>query len=428
MRTICFYFQVHQPFRLKNYRFFDIGNDHYYYDDFANRTIMRKIADKSYLPMNKILTELAAKYGDKFKVAFSISGTAIEQLEMYAPDVIDSFKTLAATGCVEFISETYAHSLASICCKQEFIAQVKKYNEKIQQLFNYKPETFRNSELIYSDSIGEMIEELGFKAQITEGAKHVLGWKSPNYLYCNSINPRLKVLTRNFRLSDDISFRFANRAWDQWPLTTDKYVKWLNEINKKEETVNIFLDYETFGEHNVAETGIFEFMKALPEKIYKETNFVFATPKEIADKLTPVSSINVPYPISWADEERDLTAWLGNDMQKDAFNNLYALYDKVKLIKDENIQRDWQFLQTSNHFYYMSTKWFSDGEVHNYFNPYASPYDAYINYMNILSDFVIRINNYSDSILQVADVQANNKKFPLNQPGEIIDNDTDKKE
>jgi len=394
MRTICFYFQVHQPFRLKRYKFFDIGNDHYYYNDFENRNIMRKVAEKCYLPTNQVFLDLIQEYGDRFKIAYSISGVAIDQFEMYAPDVLESFKRLVATGNVEILSETYAHSLSALKSYEEFERQINMHRQKIKEHFGVEPKVFRNTELIYSDQIGEYISNMGFKGMISEGAKHILGWKSPNYLYCNAINPKLKLLLKNFKLSDDIAFRFSNHAWEEFPLTTEKFVSWLNAIDPKEEMVNLFMDYETFGEHQWEETGIFEFLKALPDAVFRYSNYTFSTPSEIVENAEPVAKIHVPYPISWADEERDLTAWLGNELQDEAFNNLYSLYDKVKEINDPEIWKDWLYLQTSDHFYYMCTKWFSDGDVHKYFNPYESPYEAFVNYMNILSDFIIRLKKY----------------------------------
>lgn len=404
MRTICLYFQIHQPFRFRRYRFFDIGSQSYYYDDYMNESIMRKVADKCYLPANKIMLDLIKKHEGKFKLAFSISGTAIDQFELYAPEVIDSFKKLANTGCVEFLSETYSHSLASLSNREEFEKQVIKHKEKIKQLFKIEPTVFRNTELIYSDEIGAMIADMGYKAMITEGAKHILGWKSPNYLYYNAINPKLKVLLKNFKLSDDIAFRFSNKSWAEYPLTAEKFVSWIKAIDKNEETVNLFMDYETFGEHQWAETGIFEFLKAFPSAIFKNTKFSFSTPSEVIKKLQPVAPVHVPHAISWADEERDLTAWLGNELQWQAFGKLYELQDKVKMANDPKLQKDFDYFQVSDHFYYMSTKFFSDGEVHSYFNPYDSPYEAFINYMNILSDFEIRLNNIleNEPILEVA--------------------------
>lgn len=391
MRRLCFYFQVHQPYRLKRYRFFDIGNDHHYFDDYSNKSIMRKVAEKCYLPTNQAFLDLINEYGSKVKISYSLSGTVIDQFEKYAPDVLESFKKLANTGCVEFLAETYSHSLSALKSKEEFTNQVKMHSAKIKEHFGQTPKVFRNTELIYSDEIGAMVADMGYNAMITEGAKHVLGWKSPNFLYCNSINPKLKLLLKNFTLSDDIAFRFSNRAWEEWPLTTEKFVGWLNEIDRKEEVVNLFMDYETFGEHQWAETGIFEFLRALPKAIFSNSDYIFATPSEVASELYPVADLHVPYPISWADEERDLTAWLGNELQDEAFENLYKIFDKVKKIKDPQIQKDWLYLQTSDHFYYMCTKWFSDGDVHKYFNPYSTPYEAFINFMNVLSDFLLRI-------------------------------------
>jgi alpha-amylase len=391
MRTICLYFQIHQPFRLKRYRFFNIGNDHYYYDDYLNESIISRVAERSYLVANKVILQIIKEYGSKFKVAFSISGIALDQLEIYAPEVIESFQKLAKTGSVEFLCETYSHSLVALKNKDEFVRQVNEQRQKIKRLFGQEPTVFRNTELIYSDQIGADVAEMGFAAMLTEGARHILGWKSPNYLYCNAINPRLKVLLRNFRISDDIAFRFSNTAWSEFPLTAEKFTGWLKKLDKKEETVNIFIDYETFGEHQWMETGIFDFLKALPGMIYKNTNFAFSTPGEIARGLLPISTISVPYPISWADEERDLTAWLGNEMQVDAFNRLYSFTEKVNQCDDEKIRKDWKYLQASDHLYFMATKFFTDGAYHAYYNPYESPYEAYINYMNVLSDFGNRL-------------------------------------
>jgi len=392
MKSVCFYFQVHQPFRLKTYRFFNMGHDHYYYNDFENSHIMSRIAQKSYLPMNDLLLKLIKKYGKDFKVTFSITGHALDQFEAYAPEVIISFKKLADTGNVEFLAETYAHSLASLWSKSDFYKQVERHSDKIESLFGIRPQTFRNTELIYSDEIGEMVYEMGYNLMLTEGAKHVLGWKSPNFMYCNARNPKLKVLLRNFNLSDDIAYRFSNQDWNEWPLTAEKFVEWLSALDKNEDVVNIFLDYETFGEHQWRETGIFDFMAALPAKILSTKQLKFATPKELEKELQPISAIHVPYPISWADDERDLTAWQGNEMQEEAISKLYELEPKIRYCNDQELLNDWCKLQNSDHFYYMCTKWFSDGDVHKYFNPYNSPYEAFINFMNVLSDFAIRVD------------------------------------
>jgi alpha-amylase len=408
MKSLCFYFQVHQPFRLKTYRFFNIGHDHHYFDDYQNRFIAKRVADKCYLPMNQLLLDLIKEYGSAFKVSFSISGTALDTFEKYAPEVLESFARLAKTGSVEFLAETYGHSLSSLKSREEFEKQVKMQSDRIKKLFGYTPTTFRNTELIYSDEIGAMVADMGYGTMLAEGAKHVLGWKSPNYMYCNAINPKLKLLLKNFQLSDDIAFRFSQQSWDGWPLTTEKFVDWLNALDAREEVVNLFMDYETFGEHQWPETGIFDFMRALPARIFSHSSYQFATPKELSEKLQPVGAIHVPYPISWADEERDLTAWLGNELQDEAFDKLYQVEQKIKHCDDKDLQRDWILMQTSDHFYYMCTKWFSDGDVHKYFNPYGSPYEAFINYMNVLSDFINRIEGKcgKSQIAQIAEKQA----------------------
>lgn len=391
-KAICLYFQVHQPFRLKRYRFFDLGHDHYYYDDYLNESIMRKVAEKCYLPANKIILDLIIKHKGKFKVTFSLSGLVINQFRLYAPEVLDSFKKLAETGMVEFLAETDSHSLSSLRSKEQFEQQVSIHTEMMKKYLGVEPTSFRNTELIYSDQIGSWVADMGFKSILTEGAKHVLGWKSPNFLYVNAINPRLKVLLRNFVLSDDIAFRFSNRDWSAWPLTADKYASWISKLGPKSELINIFLDYETFGEHNWKETGIFDFLQHLPAAILKKTPFSFMTPSEVAEKLQPIAAVSVPSPISWADEERDITAWLGNEMQAAALGKLYELSDRLTECTDEKLKKDWEYLQSSDHFYYMATKFFSDGAVHAYFNPYDTPYDAFMNYMNVLSDFEIRVN------------------------------------
>jgi alpha-amylase len=390
-KAICLYFQVHQPFRLKRYRFFDIGHDHYYYDDFSNESIMRKVAGKCYMPANNIILDLIQKHKGKFKVTFSLSGLAISQFRLYAPEVLDSFRKLAETGMVEFLAETNSHSLVSLRSRSEFERQVTNHREMLKEFLGVEATSFRNTELIYSDTIGSWVADMGFKSMLTEGAKHVLGWKSPNFLYCNSLNPRLEVLLRNFVLSDDIAFRFSNRGWNSWPLTADKYASWISKLAPKSELINIFLDYETFGEHNWKETGIFDFLSHMPGAILKKTSFRFMTATEVAETLQPVSAISIPSPISWADEERDITAWLGNELQVAALDKLYSLAGKVNKCEDELIKKDWEYLQSSDHFYYMATKFFSDGAVHAYFNPYETPYDAFMNYMNVLSDFEIRL-------------------------------------
>lgn len=390
MKNICFYFQIHQPFRLKRYRFFDIGTDHYYYDDFNNQNILENIARNSFLKANETLLQMIKVSNGKFKVAFSISGVALDQLEMHAPEVIDSFKKLADTKCVEFLSETYAHSLSSLSDPDEFRSQVEMHSKKIQTLFGCKPTVFRNTELIYSDEIGELVYDMGYDTIITEGAKHILGWKSPNYVYQHTSIPKLRLLLKNSRLSDDISFRFSSFSWSNNPLTADKFIDWICNIPENEKIVNLFMNYETFGNLQKKESGIFEFLKALPSEAGKR-QVSFLTPREAAEKFKPVEQLHVLHPISWADEERDISAWLGNMLQKEAFKKLYSLSERVRLIKDRRIQQDWLYLQTSDHFFYMSTKRSSDGAVHQQFSPYDTPYDAFTNYMNVLSDFMKRV-------------------------------------
>ena len=390
-KSICLYFQVHQPTRLRLYRFFDIGKDSHYYDDFANRTILKRIAQKCYLPMNELLLEAIKESKGAFKVAFSITGSALEQFDRYAPEVIDSFRRLAETGSVEFLCETYYHSLASLISPAEFKHQVEKHQAAIEQYFGVKPVCFRNTELIYSDAIGDAVYELGFKTMLTEGARHIMGWRSPNYIYTDDIQPKLKLLLRNYQLSDDLAFRFSDRGWENWPLTAEKYVDWLkSSVADGGDIINLFMDYETFGEHQNAQSGIFDFMRALPRTVLADGTFEFVTPARAARKHKAIDSLSVPEAISWADEERDVTAWLGNELQNDAFAKLYGLTEKLSILNDPVLWSDFGHLQESDHLYYMCTKFFSDGEVHKYFNPYDTPYEAFINYMNVLSDFIIR--------------------------------------
>ena len=380
---------MHQPWRLKVYRFFNIGKDHNYLDDFTNRAIMQKVARQCYLPMNALLLKLIKENKGAFKCSFSITGSAVEQFRAYAPEVLDSFRALAETGCVEFLAETYSHSLAALSSKEDFVEQVKLHTKMIKEEFGKKPVAFRNTELIYSDQIGEMVSSLGFKTILAEGARHVMGWKSPNYIYTNAIENSLRVLLRNYKLSDDIAFRFSNQGWDQYPLTAEKFAQWIADENG--DVINLFMDYETFGEHQKATTGIFDFMKALPKAILKHGEINFATVSEAAKASQPVGVLHCPHVMSWADEERDVTAWLGNELQNEAFSKLYALKDRVKALKNADFDYVWNFMQTSDHFYYMATKWLSDGDVHSYFNPYGSSYEAFINYMNVLSDFEIEV-------------------------------------
>ena len=375
---------------MKTYRFFQMGNDHNYLDDFTNRAIMQKIARECYLPMNALLESLINEHKGAFKCTFSITGSAVEQFKAYAPEVLDSFKRLAATGCVEFLAETYSHSLSSLYSVDEFKQEVKLHTQMLKEEFGVKPTAFRNTELIYSDEIAKAVEGMGFKTMLAEGAKHILGWKSPNFVYSDAVDNKLRLMLRNYKLSDDIAFRFSNEGWNEWPLTADKFAGWV--ASETGDVVNLFMDYETFGEHQKASTGIFDFMKALPGALLGTGELEFATVSEASKRLQPVAVLHCPYAMSWADEERDVTAWLGNDLQNEAFRKLYALAPKVKKVKNKDFDFVWHFMQNSDHFYYMATKWFSDGDVHSYFNPYGSAYEAFMNYMNVLADFEIELN------------------------------------
>ena len=405
-KSICLYFQVHQPTRLRLYRFFDIGKDSHYYDDYANRNILKRIVSRCYLPMNELLLQAIKDSKGAFKVAFSISGSAIEQFDRYAPEVIDSFKALADTGCVEFLSETYYHSLSSLAVNfQEFEHQVSKHKMAIESHFGVTPVTFRNTELIYSDKIGEEVYKLGFKTMLTEGARHIVGWKSSNFIYNNSLQPKLKLLLRNYSLSDDIAFRFSDKGWGGWPLTAEKFTEWLKA--SEGDIINLFMDYETFGEHQDASCGIFDFMKALPAAVLGTGTMEFVTPARASRKHKSAGSLSVPEAISWADEERDVSAWLGNELQQEAFNKLYGLTEKLGIVNDPQLWNDFGHLQESDHLYYMCTKFFSDGEIHKRFNPYDTPYEAFINYMNVLSDFIIRVDDaVAECTVKAADVVA----------------------
>src|SRR4030066_249629 len=381
MPSVCFYFQVHQPVRLRHYTVFD-KNDQYF-DDYKNASICRKVANKCYLPANRLLLEMIRKHKGKFKVAYSLTGVLLEQLQHYSPEVISTFDALTATGCVEFLAETYYHSLSYLYSRDEFLEQINKHTETIERLFGQKPRVFRNTELIYNNDLAALIESTGnFDAIITEGADHILGYGNSNFVYRPKGCSKLKLLLKNYRLSDDIAFRFSNRGWSQWPLTADKFAAWINSTNGN--VVNLFMDYETFGEHQWEDTGIFDFMRHLPEEILKHPDNNFKTPSEVVQSYGSADTGDEPHIISWADTERDLSAWLGNPMQSNAIHELYRIEKKIKKTKDEKIIGDWRKLQASDHFYYMCTKYFADGDVHKYFNPYDSPYDSYINFMNVL--------------------------------------------
>jgi alpha-amylase len=392
MTSICFYFQVHQPFRLrKDYDFFKIGHDFHYEDLPNNRAIMSKVADKCYRPMNQLLLDLIQRWEGRFRVAFSISGVCLEQFELYAPDVIDSFRRLVDTGCVELLSETYYHSLSSVFSPTEFTEQIHLHRQKLSDLFDYEPQVFRNTELIYSDDIAKRIEELGFRGILAEGVDRILDWRSPNYLYQPAPCRKLGLLLKNYRLSDDVAFRFSNRDWTAWPLTAPTFAHWLHQVAGNGEVINLFMDYETFGEHQWAETGIFHFMDALPGQVLAHPDFNFATPREVLGTRQPIGKLTYPHYVSWADIDRDLSAWLGNSLQDSSIERIYAIERAVKAIGDPALLHTWRKLQTSDHFYYMCTKWFADGDVHKYFNPYSSPYDAHVIYNNVLADFEQRL-------------------------------------
>jgi len=384
MASVCFYFQVHQPFRLRRYSIFD--NDSNYFDDYKNGQVCRKVANKCYLPANRLMLKLIDQYQGKFRISYSITGVLLDQLEQYAPEVMSTFHALANTGCVEFLSETYYHSLSFLYSRQEFTEQVQMHQERIKELFGQEPKVFRNTELIYNNDLANYVSEMGFKSVICEGADHILGYRSPNFIYHPPGKPDMKLLLKNYRLSDDIAFRFSNHGWAEWPLTAPKFSQWVSNVNGNGYTVNLFMDYETLGEHQWEDTGIFDFLEHLPSEILSHPDNDFKTPSEVAESNQAVGQFDSPHMISWADIERDLSAWLGNAMQSNALHELYQLEKQVKDTGDPQIIADWRKLQTSDHFYYMCTKWFADGDVHKYFNPYDSPYDSYINFMNVMDN------------------------------------------
>lgn len=398
MKSVCFYFKIHQPYRLKRYRFFDIGNDHYYYDDFADDEIITRVAQNSYIPMADTLLEMIKNSNREFKCSISISGIAIEQLQMYVPEYIDKLRQLADTGCVEFLSGTYSHSLASLEDPEEFMREVKAHDDLIYRLFGQKPKVFANTELIYDDDIAMLVASMGFKTTLTDGAKHILGWKSPNYVYRAATAPNLKLLLTNDKLAEDVTMNFNNPEWDEYPLTADKYVNWIASLPEEEQVVNLLMSMDTFGTFLPAGTGIFEFMKALP-MFGKEKGIQFTTPSEAVAKLKPVDELSIPYPISGIDEARDVSAWKGNELHREALRKLYAVAERVSLCNDRRLKQDWEYLQSSDHFYYMSTKNMADGASHAAFSPYDSPFAAFTNYMNVLADFLVRVEEqYPESI------------------------------
>ena len=389
MKTICLYFEIHQIIHLKRYRFFDIGTDHYYYDDYENERSISDIAERSYMPALNALLEMIRNNGKYFKVAFSISGVGLEQLEMHAPQVITKLQELNDTGCVEFLAEPYSHGLSSLVNEEAFAADVKKQTAKMQEYFGQKPTVLRNSSLIYSDDIGGQAAAMGFKGMLTEGARHVLGWKSSHYVYNCAIAPNLKLLLRDVDLSDDISLRFNNSDWDGYPLFADNYINRIASLPDNEQVINIFMELSALGIAQPLSSNILEFMKALP-MYAKEKGITFSTPTEICLKMNSVGSLDVPDTLSWVDEERDVSCWLGNPMQREAFNKLYSVADRVRIANDPRINQDWDYLQASNNFRFMTTKPSNVGLDRGI---YSSPFDAFTNYMNILGDFINRVNS-----------------------------------
>ena len=398
MLNIVFYFQVHQPYRLRHINVLDIGKKANLFDDALNSQVMRKVAQKCYLSTNKLLLSLIKKHAGRFKIAYSITGTAIEQFKLYSPETLDSFKALADTGCVEFLGETYYHSLAFLYDTNEFLDQVAMHRELMKNEFGYFTETFRNTELIYQDKLSDLVFEIeGFKTIITEGVERILQWRTPLYAYKN-YSKDINLLLKYYQLSDDIAFRFSDRDWPEYPLTVGKFVNWIDHLTLAEKKnrnqfLNLFMDYETFGEHQWAESGIFDFMQHFPDEVLKREHLGFATPKEtFALSNYQQEALSFPEPVSWADEQRDLSAWLENDMQHNAIETLYELLEKVKTKGDPQLLEIARKLSTSDHFYYMCTKYFQDGDVHKYFSPYDSPDQAYIYYINALADLEERLS------------------------------------
>ena len=401
MPSVCLYFQVHQPLRIKKYRVFDIGIDSDYFGDKSdsnlnNKKILEKVANKCYLPANTLLLELLKEH-PQFKVSFSISGVFLQQAEKFLPVILESFKKLVDTGRVEILSETSHHSLSFIYSPAEFRRQVQLHRKKIKELFGVEPKVFRNTELIFNNNLAYEVEGLGYTGILAEGADHILGWRSPNFLYRPKGTKKIKALLKNYRLSDDIAFRFSCRDWSEYPLTAPKFASWVHAVNGNGEVVNLFLDYETFGEHQWVETGIFEFLRHLPKEVLKHPDNNFITPSEAVEKFDARDEIDVSNFVSWADTERDLSAWLSNPMQADALKKLYELENLVFELGDPELLENWRALTTSDHFYYMCTKWFADGDVHKYFNPYETPYEAFISYMNVLTDLKLRAQNKSSA-------------------------------
>ncbi|MBL8863734.1 MAG: glycoside hydrolase family 57 protein [Planctomycetes bacterium] len=394
MTDVTVYFQVHQPFRLRRYTFFDIGTSEAYFDDAENERIVRRVAERCYLPMNALVRRLIGEHAGRFRVSYSISGTALEQLERWAPEALASFQELAATGCVEVLAETSHHSLCSLTDLDEFRDQAREQSARVEALFGVRPVTFRNTELVIDERIAGVVEELGFRALLGEGADHLLGWRSAHHVYRPRGTRALRLLLRDYPRSDDIAFRFSNRTWEEWPLSAERFARWVHAAPADHAAVNLFMDYETFGEHQWEETGIFRFFEGLPRAVLADPRFRFRTPGEVAAEREPTAEVAIPRPTSWADAERDVTAWLGNPMQRAANAALYAHLPAVRALAaagEVGPRETWRKLSTSDHLYYMCTKWFSDGDVHKYFSPYATPHDAFIAFMNVVDDFGRRV-------------------------------------
>ncbi len=385
MASICFYFQVHQPRRLRRYSVFDTTQD--YFDDEHNQQILLKVAHKCYLPTTQLILDMIRRYEGRFRVSYSITGCVLEQFGRWCPQMIDLLQQLASTGCVEFIGETYYHSLSFLYSHDEFREQLDLHRQTMKDLFDYEPRVFRNTELIYNNELANFIAGTGdYHGILAEGADHILDYRSPAFAYRPPGRSDVSLLLKNYSLSDDIAFRFSQQSWKEWPLTADKFAKWVHRINGNGYMCNLFMDYETFGEHQWEDTGIFKFLEALPEQIFQLPDNDFKTPSECIEAYAPVGEYDVPHTISWADTERDLSAWLGNAMQSNALHEVYRLEREIKDTGDATLLSDWRHLTTSDHYYYMCTKYFADGDVHKYFNPYESPYDSYINFMNALDN------------------------------------------
>lgn len=415
MKTICLYFEIHQIVHLKRYRFFDIGTDHYYYDDYENERSIRDIAERSYIPALNTIGEMIKENGQYFRVAFSLSGVGMEQLELYAPEVLDKLVELNKTGCVEFLAEPYPHGLSSLKDKATFAANVKEQCDKMVEYFGKRPTVLRNSSLIYSDDIGQQAAEMGFKGMLTEGAKHVLGWKSPHYVYNCALAPNLKLLLRDINLSDDISLRFNNSDWEGYPLFADQYISRIAQFPEQERVVNIFMELSALGIAQPLSSNILDFLHALP-RFAKQQNITFSTPSEICDQFESVGDLNVPDTLSWVDEERDVSSWLGNAMQREAFNKLYGVTDRVRIANDPQINQDFNYLQASNNFRFMSTK---PSHVGLDRGIYSSPFDAFTNYMNILGDFINRVNSLYPS--DIDNDELNSLLTTIKNEGEEIE-------